>query len=341
MIHPYMIMAIIVFVVLGWTTTKAGKMSVRRKLDLDGNANLVTMFPLTWRPLSGVFTLQFTVGQNKARITAVPDTGSEYLIVGGKNCASCDSSQGVYDESGVDTGDTQVAVYGSQTDEVSWFIDDITVAGVTEPLNVEFGTITAVSGSTNLNILGLVGSETTTDKTPFINQVMYSQQIIPPSFVFDMTTSDNATLTLGATSDGVSGNTVNLLTRTQAAAMIGNDLGIAFYLIHVKGILVDGNAVESPAVCMLDSGSTDLVCSTALGNTLRNFETLELQFDTFSLTYTSEMARNIEPEPDFDNKSTYNGQVLILGNQFWLGRTFSFDLKDSQLTVSTPDPATM
>lgn len=336
-----MIAATVFLVLFVWfwqAEVATGKLSIRRALT-GTDADLAVVFPLTWSPQSGEFTLQFTIGQNHAVITAVPDTGSEYLIIGGKNCSSCDSSQGVYDESGIDTGDTQTARYGSQTDNISWFIDDMIVSGVTEPINVEFGTITSASGSSNLNVFGLIGSENTTDKTPFINQVMYSQQLIAPVFVFDMSSQNNATLTLGGSSDGVSGNTVPLLSRSQAISRIGNDLGISFYLIDIQAILVDGNAVDAPAVCMLDSGTTDLVCSTTLGKSLQNFKSLEIKFSNFSLTYESDMVQNVQSDSSFDDAGSFNKQVVILGNQFWIGRIFSFDLQHHLLTVSNPDPA--
>lgn len=343
MLAIYVVVVLIVIIALvGWKTTRLIDIispSMRRELDPASDANTVAVFPLTWSSASGEFTLQFTMGANNATITAVPDTGSQFLIIGGKNCQTCDVSQGVYDESGIDTGTTDTETYGSQTDDISWFIDDMIVPDLTEPLNVEFGTITHASGSSNLNVFGLIGSVSTTDKTPFINQVMYSQQIIAPSFVFDMSTQTTAKLTLGATSAGVVGNAVALLTQAEVTAMVGNDLGIPFYMMRVKGILVDGNAVESPSVCMLDSGSTDLVCSTTLGDSLKTFKSLEIQFDNFSLTYGPEIAGSISPEPDFDNASTYNKQVVILGNRFWIGHILSFDLQKKQITISDPDPA--
>lgn len=315
--------------------------SIRRELDSISDANTTITFPLVWAPESGEFMIQFTMGHNNNRILAVPDTGSEFLIIGGKNCNTCNSSQGIYDESGISTGLTDTKIYGSQTDNISWFIDDMTVDGVTEPLNVEFGTITHATGSSNLNVFGLIGSKSVSDKTPFVNQVMYSQQIIQPSFVFDMSTQTNAKLILGALSDGISGNTSTLLDQTAVTSLVGNDLGIPFYMLRVKGILVDGNAVDAPSVCMLDSGSTNLLCSTKLGASLNNFNSLDIQFDQFSLSYGSEMGKYIEPDSDFDDTSSYNKEVLILGNRFWIGHIFSFDLKNSELTVSTPDPATM
>ena len=86
-------------------------------------------------PLShyaGVFEVDLAVGGSAVK--AVFDTGSENLIVAGSECVrsnQCSAGGGHYEESPERaTGKTTTVQYGTQTDQVRWYRDDVSLSVV-------------------------------------------------------------------------------------------------------------------------------------------------------------------------------------------------------------------
>lgn len=332
----FLIIAVVLFLALGSSTTLGSRTpSARRELDSQSEANTVAVFPLTIA--HDICTMEFKINGNS--ISVVPDTGSQYLIIAGKSCEACQGrgsiTTGSYDETGTNTKIQDESDYGSQQDHITWYIDDIDVDGLTDPLNVEFGSITKVTGSTSENILGLQNKLKVSDRNPFVNQLMFSQQVIAPAFVFDMSSADNALLRLGSQSMGQTGNSTKLIDVPTASSILGETVYFPFYYIMVNQITVGGNPIDSPKLCMLDSGSGALFCAKSLADQIGAGQGFEIEFENFTLSYGSDMAQYVVEQPDL------NENQFILGLPFWMGRIWSFDLRENQLTVTIPDPSRM
>jgi hypothetical protein len=113
----------------------AGARQARRRplqLLLRPAAPAAPVSSLVLLPLShyaGVFEVDLLVG--RSAVKAVFDTGSENLIVAGAECvrsSQCSAAGGHYDEPPERaTGKKTTVQYGTQTDHVRWYSDDVTL----------------------------------------------------------------------------------------------------------------------------------------------------------------------------------------------------------------------
>lgn len=292
--------------------------------------------PLSYE--SGVFLATVLIRGTKFRV--VPDTGSSYMIVAGKGCNGCNVENGIYAKRGIRTGATSELHYGSQDDQIEWYIDELSAPGSTLALTVEFGVVSSVKGASHSNIFGLATSLGRRCKAPVIDQLMFHKGLLAPYFYFDFTQgAQNASLTLGGHARG--GVVIPFLDEREIAQEVGIDLGYNYYMVRVTSFKVDGKPIpNAPRFCMVDTGNTKLSCGTsfwqALKGPLATGETLEIELGgKAKLTYDIDfyLQRTVEPFPAMLDKEGFDGNVCILGNQFMLGRMFSFDLHKNMLAI--------
>ena len=288
-------------------------------------------FPLVWDANNGEYLMQFMVGGTS--FLAVPDTGSEFVVLASEKCGPCPKRQGRYNMKGTDTGISDTIAYGSQTDKIEWFIDEFQAKDHELAFPLEFGSVTDVDGASNMNVFGLAGSLTFHEKMPFVDQVFFAQQILRPAFYFDF--GLDAKLVLGEqTPHKSSGITVPMFNSDGVKAETGIDMhGLNYYFIRVAAMHVGGVELQdAPKMCMVDTGSTDTIVSTALykqveagrpGNLVISFEE-GLQIEAFRSDVASD---------DWLDGDPWKGQVFILGNLAMYNKTLSFDLQGNELTI--------
>jgi hypothetical protein len=312
--------------------------SERPALDEANDASTVVSFPLTYAASSGVYQMQFYMGDGKDAFTAVPDTGSEFMVVTGANCSSCNTSDGVYDMSGTKvTSVMPTLAYGSQTDTVEWYIDNMTSESSSSSLQIQFAVVTNVTGDTNSNIFGLATSQQHCEKAPILDQLMFEQQETPPYFTFDVQDASTGSLTIGSEQPG--GDAIPLLQEADVTSALGGDLGVNYYMIACTGVTVDDSSVDNrPTIMMIDTGNTEFSCSAAFYSSLTTAMTggqnLTISFGSTSVNYTidADTVAACAAEPWLD-ESEFGGQVAIFGNRFMQGHVLSFNLADFTMSI--------
>ena len=309
----------------------------RPDLDQNSTASTVISFPLKYNNSHGVYEMQFYVGANKDAFTAVPDTGSEYMVVTGKECSGCNTSDGVYDMSGIKVASVVPTLsYGSQDDTVDWYIDDLTSESSTSSLQLEFAVVTCVSGDTNSNIFGLATSSTHCNKAPIIDQLVFEQQEIPPYFTFDVENEDSGTLTLGSEQDG--GDPIPILQEADMTKALGSDLGMQYYMVPCSDILVDDKSIANKPSYLIDTGNTEFSCNTEFFGSLRpamaGAQNMTIKFGKTSVTYmvNPELVAACAVEPWLD-ESEFAGKVAIFGNRLMKGHILSFNLANFTMSI--------
>lgn len=288
-------------------------------------------FPLIWDEQNGEYLIEFKIANTT--FMAVPDTGSSYVILASVNCKHCTSSEGLYDESGINTGKSETIAYGSQTDKITWFIDDLSVSGQMKPLKLEFGSVEDVSGGSNLNVFGLAGSTGFHEKTPFVDQIFFNQQALHPAFYFNFSKT-NPTLTMGQEyPDKGSGKTVKVYNAREFERETDIDFGVLnYYLIKLTSVKIDGQPVLAfPPFCMVDTGSTNTLVSGGFGRRLVSAKTVVFEFGELHLQYDLR-AHDVEVADWLESKP-FDNTIMILGNKFMREKILSFDLLRSELTV--------
>lgn len=315
----------------------------RRQLTSSITSHTNTIFPLSWWPEDGEFLLDLTIGGITFQV--VPDTGSMFVIVSGQECAGCNKEQGVYTGKGTNTGETGTIHYGTQTDKITWFIDTFEMPGGVH-LPVEFGVITSATTTAAgppANVFGLAGSLTRKEKTPFLDQVMFEEQHLPPCFWFDFLHGPgSATLGIGKCPlpTQANSNTIQFLNQHELVAELGIDLGIDYYIAKVDAILVDGAKIpNAPGYCMFDTGNTYLTLNSKFHKELiapiKSNSSLEFRFTggvVLGFQLSSDPTKHMD-EATFLDAKPFNGQIFIFGNAWMDGRIWMHNLENHTLTI--------
>ncbi len=318
---------------------------VRRKLTSGLTAHNNAIFPLRWHPEIGEFIMDLNI--RGTRFQVVPDTGSMYVIVSGQDCVNCNRKQGVYPGGGQNTGIASTVYYGSQTDDITWFIDNFDLPNVGN-IPVEFGVITAATttmgAAAPANVFGLAGSLTRKEKTPFLDQVMFENQIFPPWFFFDFLGGPGkATFGIGMypfPKNVDDSNTIMFLNQHETAEELGIDIGVDFYLAELDSVRVNGAPIaNAPTHCMFDTGNTYLSLGSKFYPSFRGAvgtnSLLEFRFaGGVVLQYQLGMdpTQHVD-QVDFLDTPPFNNQLLILGNAWMDGRLWMFNLDKHSLTI--------
>lgn len=300
--------------------------------NLAASAPVVLTFPMEWYSEAGEFRITFKLGSDS--ITAVVDTGSEYLIVGAQDCTGCDSKQGVYNSSSSTgvfcPGGAPSVAYGSQVDDIAWYIDDFS-AGNSDKSRIEFGVVTKVESaqSKNMNIIGLATSLTYAEKTPFLDQLICTQQVTLPYMYFDFK-SMNIEFCIGQPHPNVnSGSVMNFVLTNELQGEGISSEDISYYFLKPNKFSINGTTMQTfPKYCMFDTGTTLLQVSTKISNEMLQQErqTMIMDFGTFQWPYYIDQ-NTMQVMDDFGD------DICILGNQNMVDRIWSFDLAEKTITV--------
>lgn len=101
---------------------------------------------------NGIFLTNVDI--ENQRIQVVVDTGSAHLLVGGKDCDTCLTSDGKIRPKSTPQQTGHLVQYGSQQDIVDWHRGKVALGGKKKH-NIEFAVANHRSGSSNYNILGV------------------------------------------------------------------------------------------------------------------------------------------------------------------------------------------
>lgn len=295
------------------------------------SAPIVITFPMQWNNDTGEFRVTLSMGGYA--FMAVVDTGSEYLIVGSNICDGCDTAQGFYNTSsatGVNSGQGSTVAYGSQTDTIQWYIDEFS-AGDSDKTCIEFGVVTKVVSTqgSNMNILGLATSHSFAERTPFLDQLICTQQVTLPYMYFDFK-SISMVFALGQPHAGADTGARIDYVGSDALSSIGLDFDdLNYYFLQPKKWTINGQPmVPFPKFCMFDTGTTLLQVSSNIAKEFDDNEgkTLLMDFGEYTLPYEIYQGT-------FQIMDDFGDDICILGNQNMLGRVWSFDLDDHTITV--------
>lgn len=308
----------------------------RRGLDPDITPTLVIEHPLTYNSSTGEYLMSFEIAGVVFR--AVPDTGSEFVVVAGQSCSSCTRDEGLYTMTGtkLDNAKPDSITYGSQTDTIEWWIDEFGAQDTDATTPITFGVVVSVTGSSNLNVFGLAGSKTFGDQVPLVTQLFFQQQIMSPYLFFDFQTPGSERLILGTLSSGIqASNTFPYLDQNAMKQESGLDFGLDYYMVRVVNLQYDGKTVENmPKYCMLDTGNTDFTLPTGVYTEIAMADAQEISVtfeNNFQLSWDmGTFKQNVEGA---EWLSAFGNQVFILGNKFMQGKVWNFNLKDELVSV--------
>lgn len=295
------------------------------------SAPIVLTFPMAWDSSVGEYLISFSIGG--ASLQGVPDTGSEYIVVGSQQCQGCDTSQGVVNEdsaTAVKTSSTTTISYGSQTDTVQWYVDDFGT-GDASSARIEFGAITKVTSSvgSNLNIVGLASSTSYREKMPFLDQLVCTQQVTLPYMYFDFAATVQS-FVIGQPHPNAATGIVIPYYGAKDLMTDGIQMhGLNYYFLKPTRFTVnDVSLAHTPRYCMFDTGTTVLNVSNALADAMMEHEgeTMILDFGAFRLQYLISRT-TMQPMDDFVD------DICILGNQQMGDHAWSFDFHNKKLTI--------
>lgn len=309
------------------SNTKTG--NTARDLNTDETGNMVIQFPLSYE--SGEYFMTFELGGSVFQ--GVADTGSEYIVVAGDKCSSCTAGEGVYKNTGTAQQGEPELDYGSQVDMVEWWIDDFGVSGDENVTPVTFASVTSVSGSSSLNVVGLAGTKDLPPVTPFVTELFFQQQVSPPFFYFDLKNSPK--LIMGDEAPGVAdNNTVPYLSNAALKSESGQDFGTDYYTVRIVSITHDGKKVANPPkYCIIDTGTTNMLLTSSLYSELVSSDAagLEFEFENFSLSW--DLAGEGLRTSIQDGQNFLGTDVFIMGNMFMKGKFWSFNLDAETVSV--------
>lgn len=223
--------------------------------------------PLRYDNSTGVYMTKIRMGDdNKSMFfNVVPDTGSSILLLNGPNCDGCNSADGVWDTSvgkDMSNGQTGVIRYGGQqvTIYTPWrgkFFDDN--LDDTDGFEVDFGLIRKSTSPDNkpLQVLGIQGGKS------FL-QALCGDRIV----TLDLPAKK---LILGAT-DVTNGKTV------YKTSMVPSPSAVNFNVNRIISMKVNGTTVPSPNYAVIDTGATQTLVDSGLGNYLKTPGTVEITF---------------------------------------------------------------
>lgn len=295
------------------------------------DAPVVLTFPMRWDPNVGEFIVSFSIGG--AAIQAVPDTGSEYIIVASQACKNCDSAQGVINSdssTAVDTGTTNTVRYGSQTDNLEWLIDDFST-GESQTARIEFGSIQSATVATggSLNIIGLASSTSYAEKTPFIDQLVCTQQITLPYMYFDFVATSQVLVIGQPHPNAAAGSIIPYFDSTDLQKDGINMQGLNYYFLKPNQFVIGGTPITTiPKYCMFDTGTTMFTVPSGVSEKMlaQEGKTMMLDFGNFKLPYVIDRGT-------LDVDDSFGTSICIIGNQNMLDNAWSFDINQKTLTI--------
>lgn len=306
--------------------------------NVGAKAPIVLEFPLIWEELLGEFVISFEIGGQI--VSAVVDTGSEYMVIGSTKCTGCEQSQGAYDtdsKTAIKCKQSTTVYYGSQVDNIDWYIDDFSPSGSSSgSVRIEFGAVSSVQsaqvGGSSLNIIGLASSTTFAEKTPFIDQLICTQQTTLAYMYFDFLTNDNKFVIGQPHPDASNGIVIPYYNAADVKEQIGMDFDdLNYYFLKPNAVTMNGEPLaNAPKFIMFDTGTTVITFGQQLASQiLRGDEGQALVFELdngFNWTY-------VMNDSTMSAATGFGDDICIMGNQNMLDHAWSFDLGAKTLTI--------